>query len=350
MERSRDKAKIKKFRRYVELDRFRKAKKLMSKHSVLVNAALNSRKQTGLHVAAKMGNYDTLRVLLDGGADPTARDSKRRLPLHHAARYCLSKKRVSRALVSDLVSSLVTGSLSVLDAADNKETTCRALLADINCRQEAQDDEDAKSRPRSTRFCEEDYDPGVSWRQKLENEAEDDHLEAVGNWARYSAMNEDSDDGDMAETYDDWADKIYREFVRKRRPPPPPPKKKEPSPTTSRPKLAKPLRLEKKTSKPTKLYAKFCQKFLSPDADLTIALSDLPFTVRTNSNEIVSAVLEDVLEGSANAAKKAIRDELRRWHPDKFGQKFATRFAEGDADAIVAVVTHVSQSLIGYGK
>ncbi len=71
--------------------------------------------------------------------DVLARDDKGRLPLHYAAKYCLSAKRFSRALVSDLVSPLIGPSDSALGVPDEKGQTCRYLLMKINERQESED-------------------------------------------------------------------------------------------------------------------------------------------------------------------------------------------------------------------
>ena len=133
---------IKKLQRYVERDKFRKVSKLLSNHGELVNAILSRKSgKTGLHLACKMGCYDTARVLIKRGADVSIKDSKKSLALHYAACFCLSKKRHSRNLVSDLVSPLIAGSLASLDEANSAGITCRSLLDALNSRQERSDRE-----------------------------------------------------------------------------------------------------------------------------------------------------------------------------------------------------------------
>jgi hypothetical protein len=41
----------------------------------------------------------------------------------------------------------------------------------------------------------------------------------------------------------------------------------------------------------------------------------------------------------------ALRRELMRWHPDKFGARFGGRLAAGDKEAVLAGVQAVAQQL-----
>jgi NF-kappa-B inhibitor-like protein 1 len=46
-----------------------------------------------------------------------------------------------------------------------------------------------------------------------------------------------------------------------------------------------------------------------------------------------------------DAMRLALRKELMRWHPDKFGARFGKRLAEGDKAAVFAGVQAVAQQL-----
>ena len=61
-------------------------------------------------------------------------------------------------------------------------------------------------------------------------------------------------------------------------------------------------------------------------------------------------MLEVVRESGAEDIKKKIREELRRWHPDKFWQKMSHRIAVEDKEAVMERVKRVSQALTNYGK
>ncbi len=56
-------------------------------------------------------------------------------------------------------------------------------------------------------------------------------------------------------------------------------------------------------------------------------------------------MLPDALRNDADARRRAVREALRRWHPDKFGQRFGSRLAAADRDRILERVKAVSQAL-----
>ena len=345
---------LKRLARYVEEDKFRKVDKLLSNHVELVDASLSKKRcRTSLHLASKMGNFDTVRVLIRRGADVSIKDSKGSLPLHHATRFCLSKKKHSRSLVADLVSPLITGSLPFLDEANSEGVTCRLLLDAINSRQERNDGALVEA---AGCVVQETEDEETLWAHKLAMEAEDDLTDFVGSSSRYGSTGYDDE---SRETYDEWADRIYHQFMRRGRPAPDPQleRKNNSQPRSRMPKLEKPLRAKEEPKyqlRQDKLYKKFCCKFLDEDTLLQeriIRVEDFPFTTQTDSNEIVTAICGSVSkELDATLAKKAIREELRRWHPDKFMQKYGRRLSIEDRGSIELIVTHISQALIQFGK
>ncbi|BFI96261.1 MAG: hypothetical protein RSP_17710 [Rhodanobacter sp.] len=56
-----------------------------------VNAQSPHMQDTALHVATMNGNVESMKVLLDAGADPNVRNLDGRTPLHEAA-FCFEKK------------------------------------------------------------------------------------------------------------------------------------------------------------------------------------------------------------------------------------------------------------------
>lgn len=349
---------IKKLQRYVERDKFRKVSKLLSNHGELVNAILSRKSgKTGLHLACKMGCYDTARVLIKRGADVSIKDSKKSLALHYAACFCLSKKRHSRNLVSDLVSPLIAGSLASLDEANSAGITCRSLLDALNSRQERSDREKVEAAGLAVQDDDESEDIEAVWRQKLEAEAEDDLSDFVGSSSRCGWTGGHNCE-ESEETYDEWADRIYNEFMRRRRPAESTPnrnEKSQPSTATRMPKLENSKQNKEEPRRRCKienLYKKFCDQFLAEESpSRVIAKDDFPFTTENSYNEIISAVCGSAVENSdAALAKKAIRDELRKWHPDKFMQKYGSRLREKDRASIESIVTHISQALIQFGR
>ena len=71
---------------------------------------------------------------------------------------------------------------------------------------------------------------------------------------------------------------------------------------------------------------------------------DIPFE-GISVKQIIHILFEDIGEDPVN---KKIRDEIRRWHPDKFKQKLGGKFVAADKDLIMERVKTISQALNGY--
>jgi len=63
-------------RRYIERDEWRKLSKLLDKNEGLSGERIGKDGKTGLHLAAKLGHEDCLRVLIRGGSKVTAKDRR----------------------------------------------------------------------------------------------------------------------------------------------------------------------------------------------------------------------------------------------------------------------------------
>ncbi len=364
---------LSRMKKCIERDDFAKLRKMLASDRELAAATLNGKWQNGLHMAAKRGSADCLRVLLEGGCDPGRRDRKGRYPLHLAAHRCLREKRsFSQSLVLELVEPLVLKTPD-LDRRDRKGVACRSLLDELSKKQVEASPRPSAESPSTTddsgsgdhmaRLEEEEREEAArrkeaaaEWRERLAEEHLDDFADAYGSEAALQgAAEEEAED---RETYDNWADRIYREYFTRRRrrqereesakkpekpgktpstrPPPPPPTKR--------------LRLEEDPiSKLRKRYSAFVRKVLA-DPSGEISLESLPFGLSTGWREIADAVFGDIKdreeEKGERRCKSLIRRALLTWHPDKFSQRFGQRFRTGEKDAICEVVVHVSQSLL----
>jgi hypothetical protein len=176
---------------------------------------------------------------------------------------------------------------------------------------------------------------------------------------------------DEPENFDAWADKIYASFSeRRRRAYAPPPSKSKHVTTSSsnstnnsygftQPKKrlgpqinpaqsqinTEKLRQEKRLRKVRELSNKLF------NTNEQISFADLPY-VGMNVHEILDSMLGG-LNGSVNEkddVKKVIREEVRRWHPDKFKQKVGPRIESGDSDKVLDEVKRVAQAILSYAK
>ena len=103
------------------------------------------------------------------------------------------------------------------------------------------------------------------------------------------------------------------------------------------------LRERKKKEK----EARLCFKLWESDDPITP--NAIPFQGMEDV-AILDIMLELVKDSGAEEVKKKIREELRRWHPDKFWQKMSHRVAMKDKEAVMERVKRVSQALTNYGK
>ena len=103
------------------------------------------------------------------------------------------------------------------------------------------------------------------------------------------------------------------------------------------------LRERKKKEK----EARLCFKLWESDDPITP--NGIPFQGMEDVT-ILDIMLELVKDSGAEEVKKKIREELRRWHPDKFWQKMSHRVALKDKEEVMERVKRVSQALTNYGK
>ena len=88
---------------------------------------------------------------------------------------------------------------------------------------------------------------------------------------------------------------------------------------------------------------------LFEDSRLAIGADDVPF-LGWSGCDVVLALLEEVAGEEPAVVKKKIREEIRRWHPDKFRQKLGHRIDKLEFLIVMERVKSVSQALNDYGK
>ena len=67
-------------------------------------------------------------------------------------------------------------------------------------------------------------------------------------------------------------------------------------------------------------------------------------------DQVVSCLLQGLGRGQGVLIRSKIREEVRRWHPDKFLQKLGCRVAEVEREEVMGRVKAVAQALNDYGK
>ena len=72
-----------------------------------------------------------------------------------------------------------------------------------------------------------------------------------------------------------------------------------------------------------------------------VSILDIPFK-GLSDQQIIHIMFENITEDSVS---KKIKEEIRRWHPDKFKQKLGLKFVAGDNDSIMKRVNLISQAI-----
>jgi len=341
-----DKYQQKKIVRYIEKDKYVKLKRFLKDEKVNVDEIITKRGEKMLHLAAKEGSVDCLEYLLDKGANAKLVDHKGNLPIHKALEYVIDD--YSRDNERDLVNCLLTFSTGLMNVRNKRGFTPKELI--LSLEKEKSKKFDLGSSYSSVTFTnvekQKERTEEDEWRDKLAEECDYEYETHLGKF-------EDDQNyvGESAETYDDWAERIYKAFSSSR-------KRKYPK-SEEKPKQIKSLKPEIDLEQAEKNYQllkenklklkqqRMCDKLFNSQEIITG--DDIPF-LDFEASKILDILLGDVAGGNAEVVKKKIREEIRRWHPDKFKQKLGDRICEKQTEIVMEKVKHVSQALTNFGK
>ena len=343
----------KKVEKAIARDKWGRVEKMVKKGEVEVDTVVGKKGETMLHLAAKEEAEECMEGLLEMGANAKLVDKKGNLPLHIALNMVIED--YSRSSEKALVQGLLARSLDCLGQRNKDGFTVRELLVSLDKAREKKEDKKlskASAMPGNlARLRQEEERPKSeedAWRERLEWEWEDEYHGLQGRWEEEEGWGEEE-----RETYDDWADRIFKAFSAKRRPPPVQRKEEGPKapPKTLRPEFdiaqmeenSRLLRERKQREKQGRLCSKLWE------SEDPILPEGIPFQGMEDV-AILEIMLEVVKESGTEEIKKKIREELRRWHPDKFWQKMGHRVAVEDKEAVMDRVKRVSQALTNYGK
>lgn len=170
-----------------------------------------------------------------------------------------------------------------------------------------------------------------------------------------------------AETYDQWADRISNEFYRKRKYANPSfrqskkkkTKHKSKQSTSDNPpdlehireymrkkyddnqKQSREMYLKRKRSQ----YEEKFETLLACSSSHKLDFDDIPWPSTGSISDVIEALFVHFSSKQSDAYKKYLRDQQKRWHPDKFAQKLGTRISDRDREKILERVTQISQAL-----
>jgi len=339
-----DRYQEKKILKYIERDNFVKLKRFLKEDKIGVDDVISKRGEKMLHIAAKEGASDCLEFLLEKGANAKLVDKKGNLPLHRALEFVIDD--YSRDNERDLVSTLLTFSSGLMSVRNKKGFTPKELI--LNLEKLKRNNVEAAAAQKTQPFFEkpEERTEEDEWKDKLADECEYEYGVSYGKFEDQSEYV-----GEVNETYDDWADRIYKAFVSSR--------KRKFVKNVEEPKKVKSLKPEidleqaaenYKLLKEKKLKMKqknMCDKLFNTEEIITAA--DIPFE-NFEASKILEIIIGDVEGQNSDVVKKIIREAIRKWHPDKFQQKLGDRICEKDVELVMERVKLISQALTNFGK
>ena len=169
-----------------------------------------------------------------------------------------------------------------------------------------------------------------------------------------------------AESYDDWADRLKKEYHSKHRYSHTAPRPKKPAASTTgstshildeeelrktRAKLEKKYKetqkedqFERKRRKKLS-YEKNYLHLLQHSQDVVLSHSDVPWPCPGSVSDMVDILFCDMQDRSSKTFRKYLKEQQVRWHPDKFMQKFGEILQTDDKEKILHSVKEISQEL-----
>lgn len=347
---------IEKLKHYIKDGRPLKMKRLTKKHRIdLTDIKLKKKQQSLLHYCCKHGNLVILRYLLDSGLDPSLPDIDGNIPLHLSLKTAIKKPQLN-TVYSELILPQIEEFPELLERKNNDGTSCRAYLDRLVELQQ----------PTYVQQNEYENDSDEDWARKLAEEFNYEYEESVG----YKEQELGEDDYYGGETHDEWADRMSKEFHRKRqfnysKHIHESQSKGEPSEKTKgseekeklerereemrlryehHQKIAKEQRLVKKRLE----YEEEFKQLYSKKHTNEIGYDDIPWPFKDSVKEVSMLLFcGDNLKNISNKTfyRKYLKEQKIRWHPDKFLQKLGSVLKQTDKEQILNKVKIISQEI-----
>nr|XP_033797424.1 NF-kappa-B inhibitor-like protein 1 [Geotrypetes seraphini]XP_033797425.1 NF-kappa-B inhibitor-like protein 1 [Geotrypetes seraphini] len=346
--------KQKKLYRYVEEGSILKIRSYLRKHPGL-NVNFTLRKgRTLLHTACALCDDAMVHILLKHGAEPLLQDHRGNTALHIAARQATRK---GHRVYEDLVVLLKKYCPAALEVTNRDGKTPCDLLQWIkrtqsSCGMAASNEGGRDGGERDPTEVERE------WHWKIFQECQDEFQESFGQY------DEDFCRADSEpENFDNWADRIAREYNRKH---------KRDQPISSTAKAAEEQQREKEQqefqkrleqehrqyqeqslrqhqelcSSKKQWYEYQCATVFSASATEQLRYHNIPWPcLKGGVEDMVAIILHGIDSSDTTEYKRYLRRQQALWHPDKFIQRCGPRLYEADRQQILDTVTALSQTL-----
>ncbi|XP_069491078.1 NF-kappa-B inhibitor-like protein 1 [Ambystoma mexicanum] len=340
--------------RYVEEGSVLKLKSYLRKHRS-VNLNFAARKgRTPLHLACALLDDAVVHLLLKHGASPLNQDHRGNTALHVAAKKAACN---GKRVYEDLVVPLKRHSPAAMNITNHAGKTPGDLLKGGNAEQSpAPPPWDGEDKPDNFRGDEEQ-----AFRAKLFGECMDEYQEVFGQYDDDFARTDPE-----PENHFDWAERMAREYDRKRQSTNP----------THRAKAAAAAKKEQREKEQQELrrrleeehrqyqqrasmlreeltrskkhqYERRCATVFSHSASHQLRYRDIPWPGGSAGSieDMIGVITHGVDVSDQSAFRSYLRRQQALWHPDRFQQRCGTRLDETERQHILDTVMALSQRL-----
>ncbi|KAM4019936.1 NF-kappa-B inhibitor-like protein 1 [Anomaloglossus baeobatrachus] len=355
--------------RYIERGDVVRLKSYIRKHRHLHLDTVLPGGQSLLHAACSQRDNACALLLLRKGADPAVCDTSGNNALHLAA---WEVEKGGWEVYTDLVVPILKRRPQCINAANHQGTTPRDIL------KRAEDLMDRTPRPS---VYPSEVAPDVSssqsseWREKLLAESMDEYQELYGQYEE-----DYPEEIPEVETFESWADRIYREYqARKIQSEPPGASGKKVSVQMStgateektyglwqlqKEKEVREAQSERyrrrcadvfggaagSSARPGEQHGMATEEGPGPTTTKTglgtLGYSDIPWPLPGGTAEQMAQTIAAAGDSSdAGSYKRYLRAQRVTWHPDRFMQRCGSRLLAKDRDRVLKTVTALSQEL-----
>lgn len=344
-----------------------------------LNFRVDGRGRTVLHIAGILGDDGIIRTLLDCGADPKLVDTNGDTACHLAAKWC---SRAENYANFKLVMTPFFKANPALAYHKNNDNESPQDILNAGKLRAAQAAEELKE-------AEDQREEAIVAREKKAKEESEVKMKELEFAEKLQNANDEDNNGDdilfqqaewlkeeIKETFDDWADRIAREYADKRER-----YNRQNTGTGSkrtatggigagkRGKEGRKNRKERerleyidhkkrrvdnyiraqesaKEEKKIKQKEDYTKKVenMRKGEDI-LAYQDIPWPCDGTIQDMVEVMLADAPLTEPQKYRKIIHRQQLIWHPDKFQQRTGDRLEPKDKDKILITVQHLSQAL-----
>ncbi|XP_056394179.1 NF-kappa-B inhibitor-like protein 1 isoform X2 [Hyla sarda] len=362
--------------RYIERGDVLRLKSYIRKHRHLQLDKAIPGGRSLLHAACTLRDDACALLLLRKGADPLKGDASGNNALHVAA---LEVEKGGWKVYTDLVVPILKRCPQSIDVANNRGITPRDILRraeDLMERNSRQSSYQSEAAPDLS------SQQSSEWREKLLAESMDEYQELYGQYEE--DYPEEEEEEPEVETFESWADRIYREYHARRVQSEPSGKKskkvavQESSRVTEeKTYLQRQQQKEKEVrevhgkryqkkceevfgrTKPGEEHVKNNEKVTGGDGEAsgqgstsfgnslgTLGYSDIPWPLPGGTPELMAQTIASCGDPSDTASyKRYLRAQRVTWHPDRFMQRCGSRLVAKDRERVLRTVTALSQEL-----